>query len=344
MSIAMPLDTNITPTIGLLFLGFLWLIWRLWTFTIHPKLHPYSPKVIPYSVPCEILFYKNLFSVGTDRMLPGLGHVVGFFRDGNTLVTTSRLRYAPNREPFNIYICGQNNYIITSAKDTSAVFRNIADLTFDAYVRDLLLRVGISQTGFNAMWAKPSQDFVKARAAEKGFPNPNAKSLMHSSEDILKMQLHPGAELEVLEASLVGLIQEQIAWNEIPDSAVLNRNAQNSECVVSLKEWTKLCMLKAATKAFFGEALLKLDRTILQTFATFDDDSWKFTYKLPQFFAKDVHRANAKLQRAFTQYAELPLEEKSDACWLIKTLEAEMRAVGTPDSDIGAYFLLVFWP
>lgn len=29
------------------------LTWRIWTFTIIPRLHPYEPKELPYWVPCK---------------------------------------------------------------------------------------------------------------------------------------------------------------------------------------------------------------------------------------------------------------------------------------------------
>lgn len=30
-----------------------WLTWGVWTFTIHPALHPDEPKQLPYWIPCE---------------------------------------------------------------------------------------------------------------------------------------------------------------------------------------------------------------------------------------------------------------------------------------------------
>lgn len=30
------------------------LLWRLWTFTIYPWLHPKEPKEVPYWIPCKL--------------------------------------------------------------------------------------------------------------------------------------------------------------------------------------------------------------------------------------------------------------------------------------------------
>ena len=38
--------------LAILFLTLVWLIWRMWTFSIHPRLHPDEPKKLPYMVPC----------------------------------------------------------------------------------------------------------------------------------------------------------------------------------------------------------------------------------------------------------------------------------------------------
>ncbi|KAF2478396.1 cytochrome P450 [Lindgomyces ingoldianus] len=329
----MLLDVKYTPTTGIFGLAALWLVWRLWTFTIHPRLNKNLPKLIPYHVPFE----------STDNPL-WFGHIVGFFRDGNTLVTRSRLRYASNREPFNIVLAGQNTYIITSAKDTTAVFRNIADLTFDAYVRDMMLRLGASQAGFQVMWTKPSPEFVEARAAQNGFPNPNFKPLIHACEDMFKVQLHPGPEMEVLRSRLIANILERLSWDGAPDAAILDQMGKGNVRTVSLSHWIKHSMLEAATKSFFGEAIFRVEPALLETFSSFDSNSWKFTYHLPRLFANQVYLDKEKLTSAFIRYAEMPLHERSDACWMVRTLETEMRAVGTGDKDIGAYFLMLFWP
>lgn len=31
-----------------------WLLWRLWTFTISPRLYPHRPRVYPYWLPCKL--------------------------------------------------------------------------------------------------------------------------------------------------------------------------------------------------------------------------------------------------------------------------------------------------
>lgn len=64
--------TNV-PLVPLLLAGlsFALILWRVWSFTIHPLLHPDEPKDIPYWTPV-------------------LGHVVSFFRDSFGLISYGR--------------------------------------------------------------------------------------------------------------------------------------------------------------------------------------------------------------------------------------------------------------
>ncbi len=223
------------------------------------------------------------------------------------------------------------------------MFRNVTDLTFDAYVRDLMLKFGASPQAYTAMWAKPSSE-SSMRCTEKNFPNPNKKPLLQLCEDIMKAQLHPGAAMELLHSDFVQHVSAQITWDSIPTTAIRHKNETDTERVISLKNWLEYLFLNVATEVFFGAAITKVEPNLLENFASFDNDAWKFTYQMPAFVAKKVYKAKARLQLAFTKYAELPMEERSDASWLVKTLEAEMRAAGMENKDIGAYFLMLFWP
>lgn len=52
----------------------LWVLWRLWTFTIEPKLRPLNPPVLPYALPlvghtiCFLWNREELLSRG--RLVP----------------------------------------------------------------------------------------------------------------------------------------------------------------------------------------------------------------------------------------------------------------------------------
>ncbi|KAH9872385.1 hypothetical protein IAQ61_005220 [Plenodomus lingam] len=302
----------------------LWCGWRLWTFTLSPLLNPSQPKTLPYSI-------------------PWVGHIASFVRNGNGLITKGRLHFGNKREPFALVLGGQYVYVITSAKDVTAIFRNTTQLTFDAYVEDMQLRFGASPAAVKAIWAKPQDYFLQDRLKNGGFPNPHGKALAHVSEAIFKAQLYPGDKLNALSTKFLNTIMERANWESTSSSVILERNHNDTERLVSLHRWTRDVLLYAATRAFFGEALFKLDPNVLDHFAEFDEDSWQFTYQVPERFARKTYRAKATTQNVFDRYFDLPASERSDANWMILTLESEMRAIGIESRDISAYLLMIYW-
>ncbi|KAF2849144.1 cytochrome P450 [Plenodomus tracheiphilus IPT5] len=310
--------------LGLIFLVLLWCGWRFWTFTLSPRLNPTRPKTLTYSV-------------------PWVGHIASFVRNGNGLITKGRLHFQNTREPFALVLGGQYVYVITSAKDTTAIFRNTSQITFDAYVEDMQLRFGASPGAVKAIWAKPQEFFLRDRLQNGGFPNPHGKALAHVSEAIFKAQLYPGEKLNALSTNFLKIIIERADWKSISESVILERNRDDTERLVSLHRWTRDVLLYAATRAFFGEALFKLDPNVLDYFATFDEDSWQFTYQVPERFARKTYQAKAITQHVFDRYFDLPARERSDANWMILTLESEMRAIGIESRDISAYLLMIYW-
>lgn len=97
------------------------------------------------------------------------------------------------------------------------------------------------------------------------------------------------------------------------------------------------------TKAMYGEAFLKTDPSFLDTFHKFDLESWKLTFMIPAMFAKNMFAKKVRLLQVFDQYYDMPTEQRSDACWMSKSLEAEMRAEGHTGRDISTYLLLLYW-
>ena len=53
-------------------IAILWVVWRLWTFTIEPRLRPLNPPVLPYD-------------------LPLVGHTISFLWNREELLSCGRL-------------------------------------------------------------------------------------------------------------------------------------------------------------------------------------------------------------------------------------------------------------
>ncbi|PSN72882.1 cytochrome P450 [Corynespora cassiicola Philippines] len=193
------------------------------------------------------------------------------------------------------------------------------------------------------MWTKPTQEYIRYRIKNQGFPNPHGKVLTHVSEAIFKAQLHPGARMENLSANLLRIIHQTAAWESIPDSVVQERNPKDTERVISLKNWTRYVLLYAVTSCFFGEVIFRVDPRILEYFMDFDEDSWQFTYQISRVFTQKMFRAKTRIQNVFNDYLDLSVTIRSDASWMVLTLESEMRAAGIGSKDISAYLMMLYW-
>ena len=242
------------------------------------------------------------------------------------------------REPYSLIIAGAEIYVITAAEDVAAVNRNAAELTFDAYIKDMMQHFGATATAINKMWQHPNPKSVDDRDK---FPNPTMKPMAHQAEVIIRHQLHPGPRLNDLQDIFLQSIYDSATWSNIKDEVTLTAFVDTR--TVSLVGWSRDALLAGATKAFFGESLLRREPDLLESFFTFDDLSWKLSYKIPAPWSNDMHRVRKEAQDAFTRYFESSSESRADACWLVKTLESEMRGSGIGSADIAAYLTMIYW-
>ncbi|KAL9012907.1 MAG: hypothetical protein Q9180_009060, partial [Flavoplaca navasiana] len=112
---------------------------------------------------------------------------------------------------------------------------------------------------------------------------------------------------------------------------------------VSLFAWTEETLLDGATKAFFGESSDRTGARALRKLLLHDDNSWKFTYKIPRPWSSDIYAAKKTAQDAMGVYFHLPQQQRPGAAWLIQTVEAEMRARGIGSTGIAALLMMTSW-
>jgi hypothetical protein len=106
----------------------------------------------------------------------------------------NRLYFGNDRVPFALVLGGQYVYIVSSAKDASSVFRNIEQLSFIEYVKDIMIRFGATPEGVLRTWGTTSLGGIdKIHASHDG------KSIFHQCERIIQAQLHPGVQMEKIQ-------------------------------------------------------------------------------------------------------------------------------------------------
>lgn len=218
-------------------------------------------------------------------------------------------------------------YMITSPKDIAAVYKNPQTLTFDGFVKDMYGQFGMAPAGIAKMFGQMSSGEYQQQ--------------VHLGTGVQREQLHPGQNLDQLITIYLHHIEQQMDSTKIPDTS--EALGSNGEKMISLWKWCAAVLGPASAEAFFGKSLLKLDPNLLEDFHTFDSQSWKLLYQYPRMFARPMFKALERGTQTFTRYFQLPIEERSDACHYMKTVEVKQRKAGMTDRDIAIAGHMFFW-
>lgn len=193
----------------------------------------------------------------------------------------NRNYFGNSREPFTLILAGERVYVMTAAEDVHAVNVNTEQLTFDGYVKDMMNAFGATNSAIVKMFETPSNHIQYLPGLQH---NPSCKPLAHVAEAMIRAQLHPGKHLDDLQGIFLNNIHKAMTWQSMPQNIVQSSLAGSRK--VSLLEWTRNALLAGATTAFFGPSLLELEPFLFDSFFTFDDKSWKLTYKIPPTVVK----------------------------------------------------------
>ena len=218
------------------------------------------------------------------------------------------------------------------------MYKNTSTLSFDSFIRDLHIGFGMSSDGVEIMW-KTQGDSIQAEAS-KSFSN---KCLVHVGNKIHQSQLHPGPHLEDLTQQFLTQIEKRLLWESIKHMDIALPTEGTSVVALPLYKWCADVLVNAATRAFFGESLLRDNPELLQDFYAFDDDSWMLTYQYPRFLARNLHSAKTNITNAFTRYYQLPLEERSRACYHVRMQEARQREAALGERDMAIITQMFYW-
>ncbi|KAL9068119.1 MAG: hypothetical protein Q9157_006604 [Trypethelium eluteriae] len=238
----------------------------------------------------------------------GTGHAVSFFNDADGTIRTARNHFQNTRKPFTLTLAGEKIYVVTSPFDVADVNRNVVQLTFDQYIKDMMIAFGATRESVAKMWQvqtdKPIQS-IKGKRSSPQIP------LAHFAEESIRRQLLPGSggRLEEVQDRLLNSLHCNLTMDNMSRSMVSGENS-GGEQRVSLLEWTRSSLLEGATAAFFGPKLLEIEPDLFRSFFEFDDLSWKLLYKIPAPWSNDMNAAKAPAQEAITKFFRLPRGER----------------------------------
>ena len=241
------------------------------------------------------------------------------------------------RQPFALTLAGETVYVLTHAHDVAEVNKNVEQLTYNEYITDMMQAFGATSKGAKKMW----EPGCSVKAEDLKTPKDAQKPLVLLVEEQIRRQLLPGPLRDDLQAVLLQTICDSVNWENMAPKVVLSQSATDRK--VSLLELTRGALLAGATRSFFGPALQELEPNMFSSFFAFDDLSWKLTYRVPRPFSNDMHAAKDVAQGALTKYFKMPIERRPGACWLVRTMEAEMKGQGIQESDIAAFVMMMYW-
>ena len=259
---------------------------------------------------------------------------------GRDRVDNTRSIYFNNtRRAFRLTLAGQTFYVLTSPQDAALAYKNITSLSFDGFMLDALVGCGVSPFAIQKLWLSPKDGF------NAPIPNPEQKCLAQLMRDFHKQQLLPGKHQMILGQKFQNFIDESLSWDVLKAASrpgyVVSSSGASVE--LSLRGWCGDVLLTAATRAFFGEALLELAPDIFRHFFLFDDNSWMLLYGYPRFLARDMYQGKEASVDGLTRYFELSEECRHDNAYFVRTAEKALRDLDISKLDIAKIFLMVYW-
>ncbi len=292
------------------------LSWRLWRFTIRPRLYPLEPKEYPYWIPL-------------------LGHVVGFFADFNGTIEKGRKHFLPSNEPFAITVAGQTIYVATSAEDVNAAWANSKSLSMDPIAMDMFIAAEMSKEGQSVMHVVYPEAKYNAGMGNRPL-NPRSMTL-----EIFRRQLS-GQPLEELikEKSVPGILKRMNSLAK--DSPAVISRAKGS-FTVSLMHLCTSVFIAQFTDDFYGPKLLQIEPRLVENWELWEQSNWKFVFQVPRPFAKDMLASKVIMDKAFERYFELPKSERPGATYYVEAVEEMFREVGLSNDDLGKHTWLQYW-
>ncbi|KAK9423449.1 putative Cytochrome P450 [Seiridium unicorne] len=313
-----------STTRRVIFNAFLWLasglallVWRLWRFTITPRMKPSEPKELPY-------------------WIPYLGHIRSFFKDYNGALEEARVYFNDSKEPYSVWIAGTRIYICSSPDDVASLYRNTTTISYHNVIKDMYRWIGVTEDGFNKMFT-----VEPASKHNIGMPHPQAAAIMINEyhrrqtkpgelfDDLLHKRFIPG----------INLALDRVANGDSP--AVVG-GAKNATTVSLLGLCTDV-FLRGTTTAFLGQRIWEVNPRLLDSFALWERTNWKYMFQMPNAISGDMLRSRDGIIDSFVKYLKVPVGERTDSNDFTKSVEAMMRDVGCCEQDMARIFMLHFW-
>jgi len=297
-------------------------LWRIWRFTVNPRLDPCEPKRYTY-------------------WIPGLGNTLLMLRDPQRLVDDARRHFGDTREPFTISALGYKFYFITHPKHVGEVYRNTNTLTHDIFLEDLMKQFKVSKRGRSLVFFRPDS---QGQGLQLLSPNPKYSSLARLTVDMFREQMAPGDKLRRLGEITKASIEPLTRFCTMVSPRYLLQEEEDYRDI-SLLHWCEDTMLRTANQVFFGKSLHRVAPNIIEHFIKFDELSYCAIFQYPPVLSRMLGMSKARdvLIEDIYRYFRLPLQEREDRNWFIDQQERELLNLGFKSEDMARVIAMTFW-
>lgn len=233
-------------------------------------------------------------------------------------------------------LAGRTFYVLTNTRDISECNKNLNTLSFDVFVKELMLNCGCSPSSVDKMCQEPP---IYVDGSTTTTLNPSRKSISRLSLDFHHTQLLPGpnSKVEELIRSMLSYLDTMVTWENLrADSHYLKENLKEkeNEVHVSLRRFCGKILIEAATASYFGRTFSDIDPDIVNVFHKFDSEVWKLIYNYPRQLSKGVRFARDRLVAVLTAHFQLPQSQRQGEAWFTKALEEEQRRIGLTEKEM----------
>ncbi|KAH7383064.1 cytochrome P450 [Cadophora sp. MPI-SDFR-AT-0126] len=316
-----------SETNALFLTAIVWIGWRIWTFTIEPKLRPLDPPVLPYH-------------------FPFIGHTISFLWNQEGLLCRAS-NYFPGDAPFSIAILGTKYIVLRKPENVKAVWNDTKSFSFDDYLRAVFAGFNIPPSSYTAAFKEDPARFW--HGDEKLAPyfvkeNPAKKRYTDLQDGWMKEALQPGKKMDAVSRIFLRNIEQLIPVYLLDHRVKSGRSEDSGQGqTVDLYKWGRYVLADAGSRAFLGSEILGIDPDFVQHYIDWEDLSWKIPWNYPGFLSHDMYKARETLVQVFMRYYTLEPSQRPNLNWLFDRIRNEHQQLGMSLRDAGTVALIVLW-
>lgn len=224
---------------------------------------------------------------------------------------------------------GASIRFIDSEAESTVIHQNPHLFNHDAFLLQLVRKFGVSKQGARNLWMCKH---VSLRTP----------SLGHNILSITRRKLAALGRADGIPHSILNSVEEFAAWDRMSQRSILKDSEQTR--LVSLGDWIQDVFAQASTKAFFGDAIFRLNPNLVEDFRMFDDRAWMLIFNIPRPWSQKMKTGLNRTLTAIEAYLQLPEAERKDGSLLFKDIEAVFHEDGDyQHRDIAGILLMIYW-